>query len=245
MIAFIYLCTGSYVKFFERFYTSVTEKFMPGTDKRFFVLTDRVDEVNPHENVEVVKVDKESRVNTFLHRYSLYASLKNRIAYKFDYVFSCNANMRVDSVITPSEVLPDADIGQNMVCVSHLQFKEAFSDDKCMLALQYNTERNPESNAYIATIPYNYCFAGALTGGVPHAFFDMCFVIDKWQKEDSEKGITPIWHDESYFNKYRLLFAQKFRILPISFGMPELEYGMNIGRKMTILEKRLHGVHES
>lgn len=231
------------MSFFGQFYASVMRNFIPEMPKRFFVLTDNPDAVQQYPNVEIVLTEKKERHATMLEKNKLFLSLKRKIAYKFDYVFAPNANTRVDALVSKEEVLPDNDLGQTMVCVAHLQFANAFTNNHAATLLRENTEKNPASKAFIAALPYQYCWSNAWTGGVPHNFFDMCETITKWTQEDAANGIVPIWHDESYFNKYRLTHADKFRILPINYGLPELEYNFpDLPRKITILEKKLHGV---
>lgn len=66
--------------------------------------------------------------------------------------------------------------------------------------------------AYLNTFDYTYCFSG-ISGGKSKPFIDMHTQIDKWTDIDIEKNIIPIWHDESYFNKYQYLNSEKFYYL--------------------------------
>lgn len=237
-IAILYLCTGEYAVFFNQFYRSVMQNLFPNAEKRFFVLTDNVNAIPNLPNVETIFTEKKNRHETMLQKYQLFLSLKDKINHKFDYVFAPNANIHIKTRINENEVLPDKELGQSLTCVLHLQFSNAFTDPKTLSSLVHNTERNPESKACIKTFPYQYCWSSAFTGGVPHEYFELCETISKWRESDAEKGIVPIWHDESYFNKYRLLHADKFRVLPIDYGMPELEVAFpKAKRRILILQK--------
>lgn len=222
MVAILYLCTGKYSLLFQQFYEACSKYFLPGITKHFYVITDSTEIKGDNVCVITVSGEVTNRRLVQMKKNELFSSLERRIVGHYNYVFAPNANLIFKEEINPQDILPDKSLGQTMVCTAHLQFKDAFFDDNVLNALFRNTESNPESKAYIGSFPYQYCWSNAVTGGEPEDFFEMTRTLASWANEDMEKGIVPIWHDESYFNKYRLLNASKFRILGTTYGWPEI-----------------------
>src|SRR5665213_1550852 len=81
-------------------------------------------------------------------------------------------------------------------------------------------ERRPQSMAYIPLGTQNKYFCGGFNGGTVQAFTSMAIYIKSCVEIDARKGITPVWHDESYLNRY-LLDYPPARILTPSFCWPE------------------------
>jgi len=81
-------------------------------------------------------------------------------------------------------------------------------------------ERRPQSMAYVPLGTNNKYFCGGFNGGTVQAFTSMAIYIKSCVEIDARKGITPVWHDESYLNRY-LLDYPPARILTPSFCWPE------------------------
>ncbi len=97
-------------------------------------------------------------------------------------------------------------------------------------------ETIPESNAYIEKKSLTCYVQGCFYGGGSGRFLEMIQLLSSWTKEDFANGIIPIWHDESYLNKYVNLNIGKFVIKLISpaFSYPE---NSKLPFKVRILQK--------
>ena len=83
-------------------------------------------------------------------------------------------------------------------------------------------ERNKKSKAYIPRIKHDYKYvAGGILGGKTIAFLNLCHKIKNWIDDDQLHGIVPIFHDESYLNKYYFLNANKISLLNYIYCISE------------------------
>lgn len=74
--------------------------------------------------------------------------------------------------------------------------------------------------AYISTRPYIYC-QSAFIGGMSTPFICMCKKIKNMTDTDLRNHIIPVWHDESYVNKYIVDNFDKFVFLSEKFAIHE------------------------
>jgi hypothetical protein len=80
-----------------------------------------------------------------------------------------------------------------------------------------------ESNAYLEKTSLNSYVQGCFYGGGSGRFLEMIQILAQWTKEDLSNDIIPIWHDESYLNKYVNMNSHEYFINIISpaFSYPE------------------------
>ena len=86
--------------------------------------------------------------------------------------------------------------------------------------IEYTYDRNPSSHAYIPFGSGKQYYAGGFNGGKSKNFLTMAKTIATWRKSDQNKNIIPIWHDESYMNKYMFLNPPTLELDP-SYCYPE------------------------
>src|SRR5208282_4251470 len=63
-------------------------------------------------------------------------------------------------------------------------------------------ERRKASRAYIEPGSDNNYYCGGFNGGSTLAYLNMAHELNEDIKIDTENGITAIWHDESFLNRY-------------------------------------------
>ena len=80
-------------------------------------------------------------------------------------------------------------------------------------------ETNKASNAYIAQEDRFKYIAGGFQGGSKYHY--LAKHIAKMIDEDTEKGITAVWNDESHWNAIFCLFEDWFKVLDPSYCMVE------------------------
>lgn len=93
---------------------------------------------------------------------------------------------------------------------------KAGSIQKAWSTYHWNRELNKKSKAYICFDLVNQPYIqSAAFGGPINLMKEMCLKIEGWIKSDLMHCIIPMWHDETYLNKYAVLFPAN-----ISFEEP-------------------------
>lgn len=69
----------------------------------------------------------------------------------------------------------------------------------------------------------------------------MCRAVAEMSADDMRRGLIAVWHDESYFNRYRLDHMETIKALPPTYGMPEGMWWLlkKYETKIFIINKRL------
>ena len=67
---------------------------------------------------------------------------------------------------------------------------------------QYPYCSDKNSLAYLVQTKNSQYYQSGLIGGKTKDFLEMARIISEWTSIDLKKNYIPIWHDESYFNKY-------------------------------------------
>lgn len=201
-IAILYICTGNYLVFWKNFYESAEALLLPEVEKHYFVFTDAT-EIFMQESARVHRVYQQALRWPLptLYRFRFFKSIAAQLE-AFDYVYFFNANCRVDSLISSADFLPGDD--EALVVTQHPGFW-----DKPREAFTYET--NSASAAYIAPAEGTRYVAGGLNGGRAMQYLEYINQCDAWTNADLAKGITALWHDESYLNRY--IIGKKVKVL--------------------------------
>lgn len=102
-------------------------------------------------------------------------------------------------------------------------------------------ERRIESTSCIPAGEGSTYFAGGVQGGAALAYLNACKTMAGWIQADLARGIVPVWHDESAWNRFCATNAPEL-ILPESYCSPDNE--QNAGAFIVALDKnhdRLRG----
>ena len=109
-VGILYICTGKYSVFWERFYKNSEFFFFTESDveKHYFVFTDN-DSIKSSQFVHVYKRRSQGFPLDSLMRFEIFLSIQNDLT-EMDYVFFLNSNMDfVDYV--GKEILPKNQLG--------------------------------------------------------------------------------------------------------------------------------------
>lgn len=152
-----------------------------------------------------------------LYRY--HAIVDEKWLYEMDQVFYVD----VDSIFV-NEITEDEICSEGITATRHGGY----------LTRRGTHETRPESTAYVSNpdAPY-YC--GGFVGGETKAFMAMARQIQVNVDIDTAAGITAVWHDESYLNRY-LFDHPPAKVLSPSFNYPDEgveRYEGMWGRKFT------------
>ena len=191
-VGILYICTGKYTVFWPDFYRTFREKFLPESDKTFFVFTDAPSiEGDGAPDVRRIYQKALDWPYSSLLRFKMFARQAEALG-KMDYLFFANANLVCRETVTEAEFLPRPDRGERLLVVQ----QPGFWDKKPIF---YTYDRNPKCRAYI---PYN-CgrdyVSGGLNGGTAAAFLAMSRELDRrtglYHLDDSSQAAV-----QAFFN---------------------------------------------
>lgn len=213
-IAILYICTGKYTVFWERFYTSFERYFLPMTEKHYYVFGD--DQVLYQEN-ENPRIHKQ-RIEHLpwplptLLRFWFFSSIREELL-GYDYICLMNSNVVCQDFVYEADYLPRAEMGENLMFTQHPGYEN-------QNPVYFPYERRKQCLAYI---PYHkgtrYVF-GAMNGGTAKAYMDMIEELNKAAVNDLKNGLIAKCHDESYINAY-VEKRSDYRVLSTLYCYPE------------------------
>lgn len=214
-IALLYICTGKYNQFFNGFYNSCEENFLPFSEKEYFVWTDDKYLADGKKNVHIYQKECSGFPADSLFRFEMFLQAENEL-YKFDYIYFLNANAAVVKPVG-EEILPDnSGLAMGIWPDANLHRHPMF----------FPYERNKKSLAYVKPRGKDYhYFMGGFNGGTPKAYLEMVRVLSNNIRIDYDNGIVAIVHDESHINRYLRDHPCKI-IGPIYTTPEEYTYGV-------------------
>lgn len=209
-IAVLYICTGKYNQFFEGFYSSCEQYFLAGkADKEYFVWTDDDTLGEGLSNVHIYHKECAGFPADSLFRFEIYLQAEE-VLKKFDYIYFFNANTLFIAPVN-EEILPDK---------TGLAMGVWGGKEEKRHPMFYAYERNRKSLAYIPPYGKNYkLFMGGLNGGRSKEYLEMCHTLAKNIRDDYNRGIIAIAHDQSHINAY--LRVHPCKAIPPSYCSPE------------------------
>lgn len=190
-IVIYYIATDIYTQFIDGFIKSLC--YFCETDKLTIILLSDSSEDYSKYNNEHITI-KQYYIQHFC--WPIITLFKMKYILDFfiedcDYAFYMNSNLRW--------------IKNKVICLDKdlLFSTKRYSSDE--LYKGYNIYQIPNSTSFIDynKLPENICYCqGGLFGGKPKPLKSFCADIYEMIKVDLQKGIIPIWHDESYLNKW-------------------------------------------
>jgi histo-blood group ABO system transferase len=103
-----------------------------------------------------------------------------------------------------------------LIAVQHPGYVDSNPND-------YPYERRPASTSAIPPGDGEQYYAGGVQGGDTAAYLDACRVLADWLHADLSRGLVPVWHDESAWNKFCYLHPPN-RVLTPDYCSPEHEH---------------------
>ena len=229
VIGILYICTGPYHLFWKDFYNTFEKKFLPNTEKIYFVFTDAEKIYGEGDKkIKIYKIKNQPWPLITLLRFNTFLTVENELK-KCDYVMFSNANIICNKVISEEEFLPRKSKCEDILVTYHPGYYKKNP-------INFPYDRNSKSLAYI---PWNWgkvYVIGAMFGGTSKAFIKMSKILSRNIEEDLKKNIIAKWHDESHLNRY-ILEKDNVRILSPEYCYP---YGMNVtyDKKISAVSKQ-------
>ena len=214
-VGILYICTGTYVEFWEEFYKSSEEKLLTECEKHYYVFTDAeyIYGENECERIHRIYQSNLGWPGNTLYRYHIF--VKNRSVLRhMDYLFFMNANIIVNHRVKADEFLP---VKEALLFVQHPLYYDKPEYD-------FAYERRKKSTAYIPFGIGKMYICGGCNGGEAEAFLKMAEAIAHNIDVDDRKKVTALWHDESHINRYLVDCDKKstsYKILDPGYCYPE------------------------
>jgi hypothetical protein len=212
-IGFIVFAQNNYITFFEQYYKSFKQNFLPDVDKKFIIIvnmSDYEDTLNyitsfSDNDCEVVVNENKSDYDTyFINKAYHIIQLCDKDYIKYcDYVLISNVNFN---------------------CSKHIERFDQIHDESKLITLtrdnniansEYDYEQNPYSSCYINKELGKYYVRGGYVFGKPEYVKKLYVDVKNLLIEDFNNSIKTIWQDESALNKLVYLKESYFNILPV------------------------------
>ena len=219
-IAFLLIATNKYVSFLQQFINSADEFAFKNHNVTYCIFTNNQIPIQSKNSIKYFTILGEKWPAPTLKRYNYFTEQKNNLL-NYDYLYYSDVDMKFVDFIGD-------EVFSSLVATIHPGY---YLNNN----LQFTYDRNPNCMAYI---PFgsgiNY-FAGGFNGGKSENFLNMAETISDWQKEDESKNIIPLWHDESYMNKYLIINPPTLKLSP-SYCYPE-SWNIPFNKKLLALDK--------
>lgn len=203
-IALCVIATNDYLNFIDPLLESADKYFLQGRNVEYICFVNQLCqpvfiESTGKRMATYRAIDHEPWPAMTLKRYHIMSAVDLS---GYDYVYYVDADMRF--------VAPVGDeIFGELVGVQHPGFYRGGG----------SWETRKESNAHVHP-PYRKRYiAGGFQGG--SQYYYIAKYIAKMIDQDSEKGITAVWNDESHWNAFYSLFENWFKVLDPSYCMVE------------------------
>lgn len=215
--ALLVVATSRYIRFVEPLLESMRHHFHPTDRTEMVVFTDSPSV--PDGTLRVQETHTPWPGGTML-RYHMFAKA-SALLRQFDYLYCCDADMRFVGDVGP-EILGDR------VATLHPGFFR-------VPRRTFPYETRPASCACISRDEGHWYFAGGFNGGRAEIFLDAAHTIRRMVDDDQTRGITAVWHDESYLNRTLCSRPPSLMLSP-SYCYPE-SASLPLPRKLLALDK--------
>lgn len=205
-IGILYVGIGPYIRLWDDFHATCEQYFCPELSKHYYVVTDA--QMEGGGPITIIHQDNLGWPCNVVFRYLFFLRVKEQLA-RHDYLFFFNGNTRFRSLITPSEFLPSQEEG-GLVGLTWQQGTE--NPDT------YGFERRPESGAYVPFGTQSIYLQSGITGGRTAEYLQLLERCHEIALADFQKGIIPVSHDESVYNRY--MVGRQKKLLSSVYGRP-------------------------
>ena len=209
-VAVVLAATNRYLECFPAFYDKAKLHFLPGVQKHFFVMTDRISDPVFSGKFDVTPVPVE-------HRPWPYPTLL-----RFRYIERIAEKLRGFTHLVAIDV--------DTAVVSPVGEKRFFGHKKPLFGVRHpgfvgkkgTFEDDPRSLAAVGkTDDLSVYWAGGLWGGETEPALAMAAELARRIEDDLSRGVIAVWHDESHLNKYFIENRKDVHIFDPGYMYPE------------------------
>lgn len=231
-IGIIYISTGPYNAFWEDYFRSCEQNFLPDVEKHYYIFTD-LEQVYGEDTCNRIHrhfIDHQPWPLVTLLKFRTILSIEQELI-ENDYITFTNSNILCENTVTSQEYLPREEQGEELFFTQHPGFAH-------VPVWKTTLDRNPACLAYV---PYNvqtqYVY-GAMNGGTTKAYLRMCRTLAARIEEDLKRNVIALWHDESHINRY-IIGKTNYRLLSPAYCYPCNIPNYPAPRKLCEIDKRL------
>lgn len=209
-VAVLYIATGKYVRLWPGFLESAEKYLLKSCEVEYFVFTDVDHLAEEEDNPRIHRIFQEPMPwpYTTLLRFEIFLKAEEQLK-AFDYIYFFNANCEFKQPITEEMLLPRPEKHEHMVFVLHPAFYWRYN-------YEFTYDHNPRCKAYIPMGLGRDYVCGGINGGDRDAYLKFCHTLQKRIRQDKDRGIIALWHDESHINWYAFTHPH-YRLLDASF----------------------------
>jgi histo-blood group ABO system transferase len=219
-VGLLVVATNKYISFVDQLVASADKWFLPECNVTYCIFTNNPTKINTSRCVNILNIEHEPWPAPTLKRYDYFNTYTDYLK-TFDYLYYCDADMKFVDIV-------GIEILHELVATNHPGF---FNKNN----IEFSYERRQNSKAYIPFGKGNNYYAGGFNGGCAPKFLQMAKTIVDWRKQDDIFNIIPVWHDESYMNKYMYL-NEPTKILDPSYCYPE-SWNLPFQKRLLALDK--------
>lgn len=210
-VGILIIGTGRYINFFDKLYESIMAKFLGDHTKQIYLFTDSTAAMP--SNVTVIPVVRQGFPGDTLFRYNHFLSIRDKLLAETDVLYYLDIDSLVidtcDNSILPTEDTP-------LIAAAHPGFYK----------MNMGTpETRRVSRAYIGPNEVrDHYVAGGIQGGLTKEYLSAVYTVNSLIYDDYNRGITPVWNDESMWNRYYVSNLSQFKVISPSYVYPECKY---------------------
>lgn len=228
-VAILYKAVGRYTVFWQDFYTSCQQYFLPEIPKHYFLFTDNHQlSTQVADNVSLYYVPTVTGINDNHPPYQNFIDCQVQLS-QYTYTFFFNVGLNFVNTIA-SDLLTNIELNDGLMVCAHPSLYYNLEPDT------WPYERNPQSLAYIPFgVANKYYIANAISGGNTKEYLQLAKTIINNIQQDELNQIHSIWGDESHLNKY--LLSKHPLILPPNYLYPQgtVRLGKQLRKDIRIL----------
>lgn len=228
-IGIFIIASGRYKEFFENFYNTCEENFLPEHEKIYFYFTDSEEDLTKkYKNMIQIKVPHLGFPGMTLYRYKFFYNEREKIIKSgVDYVFYLDIDMRIVNIVG-EEIIPKG--RKHLTGVFHPGFYNQKKRHK-------PHEKRTKSSFFVPENKRKLYLAGGFQGGITKSYLDVAENLMKMIDNDEIKyKIIPKFHDESAWNHYFIYHMGRYNVMIPEYCYPEFKSEKEKGRYQTILE---------
>jgi len=224
-VCFVFIGTNKYNLFFDKYYNSIKENFLPESEKTFLVFSDM--DLTVADDIKCYSIQHEGWPFITLKRFHFISKALEEIR-KNDWLIFLDADMYAVKKITEVEFFCHQ---KPFFGVQHPMYT----------ALNGTFETNPDSMAYVGpNAKKNTYYQGCFWGGRVPQVVEMITTLKTNVEVDMQNNIVAKWHDESHLNRFFSDNADFVHTYDSGYCYPECMKGrLNIEQKMIHIDKSM------
>lgn len=199
------IATNKYKKFVQPLIDGIKQYLFLNSNIRVFLFIDEFGSYvgDDRVKIELHPIPSYGFPDATMRRYEIF-NAHRRILQEVDYLLYSDVDMKIVSEI-------DESILDNLIAVRHPGFHMNNGG---------SWETRKESTCYVPEHNRIAYYAGGVQGGDVYDYLAAIGTMSLMIQVDLENGITPVWHDESAWNKY-LSEQRPYKILYPDYCMVE------------------------